>query len=174
MTTSDSRAAAAGGRWSKARVVVIVAIVGAVGFGVYIGYLAWTNDSFPSEVRPFSAYANVTSSTFNGTEFAFNVRWDNASYLPLFAQLTSPATDAANTPVCDLGMSTVKADQTIFMPFTVSPPSATVNNVDLSIAVKTIATGQEFTIVYNVATASATNTPIVPSNISCQQPLGGE
>ena len=159
-------------RVSTTRILVIAAVVGAVAFGLYLGYLAWANDSFPAQVMPFSDYATVTSSSFNGTEFAFSVRWNNASYLPMFAQLTSPATDAANTPVCSLGYSAVEAGQVIFMPFTISPASATLSNVDLSIAVKSIATGSEFTVVYNVAGVSATNTPIVPSDVSCQQPLG--
>ena len=152
--------------------VVIAAIVGAVVFGLYIGYLAWANDSFPSEVKPFSSYANVTWDSFNGTEFAFRVQWENASYLPYIAQLTSPATDAANTPVCDIGYSSVQAGQVIFMPFAISPASATLANVDLSIGVKSIATGNEFTVVFNVPSISASNAPIAPSNISCQQPLG--
>ena len=150
--------------------VVVAAIAGAVLFGLYIGYLAWANDSFPAETQPFSDYASVVTSTFNGTEFAFHVQWNNASYLPLFAQLTSPATDAANTPVCGLGFTSVLSGQVIFMPFAISPASATLSNVDLSIAVRALATGHEFTIVYNVGAISATNDPITPSNISCQQP----
>ncbi len=159
---------------STARLVVVAALVGAVAFGLYLGYLAWTNDSFPSEVRPFADYAVVTSSTFNGTEFAFHIQWANSSYLPLYAQLTSPATDAANTPVCDTGLPSVSSGQALFMAFAISPPSATVSNVDLSIAVRAVATGGEFTIVYNVASASASNSQIVPSNISCQQPQSVE
>ena len=158
---------------SKGRLLVVVAIVGAATFGLYIGYLALANDSFPAQVKPFSNYASVVSDSFNGTEFAFNLKWQNASALPLYAQLTSPATDAANTPVCEVGLSTVASGQTIFMPFTISPASATLSNVDLSVAVKSIANGNEFTIVYNVASVSANNSPITPSNISCQEPLGG-
>lgn len=173
MTTSDkAEASATGHRRSAVKIVVVAAIVGAVVFGLYLAYLAYTNDSFPAQERPFSDYATVASSSFNGTEFAFNVRWNNASYLPLFAQLTSPATDAANTPVCGIGYSRVQAGQVIFMPFTISPASATLTNVDLAVAVKSVATGAEFTIVYNVASISATNAPITPSNLSCQQPLG--
>jgi hypothetical protein len=159
-------------RRRTARLIVVAAIIAAIGFGVYLGYLALSNDSFPSQERPFGDYANLTSSSFNGTEFAFRIQWNNASFLPLYAQLTSPATDAANTPVCDLQLSAVAKGQTIFMPFTISPPSATVNNVDLAIAVKSVATGTEFTIVYNIPSASATNSPISPSNVSCRQPLG--
>ena len=154
------------------RVVVAIAIVGAVAFGVYVGYLAWANDSFPAQERPFGEYASVVSSSFNGTEFAFRVQWVNASYLPLYAQLTSPATDAANTPVCGTGLTSVQGGQTIFMPFSISPPSATLSNVNLSIAVRPVGGGGDFTIVYNVAGVSASNLPITPSNVSCQQPLG--
>ena len=157
---------------STAKILVVIAMVGAAAFGLYLGYLAWANDSFPAKTMPFSDYASVTSSSFNGTEFAFNIRWNNASYLPQFAQLTSPATDAANTPVCSIGYTTIQAGQIIFMPFAISPASATLSNVDLSIAVKSVATGSEFTIVYNVASVLATDSPITPSNVSCQQPLG--
>jgi hypothetical protein len=159
-------------RRSRTRVVVVLAVVAAVVFGVYVGYLAWANDSFPAETRSFDQYATVASSSFNGTEFAFRISWLNSSYLPLYAQLTSPATDAANTPVCDLKVSSVSSGQTLFLPFTISPPSATVNNVDLSIAVKSLSSGSEFTIAYNVPTASAANGDITPSNVSCEQPLG--
>jgi hypothetical protein len=172
LTTSDRGGKPVPGRLSIGKVLVVVAIAGAVVFGLYIGYLALANDSFPTQVKPFANYAEVASESFNGTEFAFNLTWNNASALPLYVQLTSPATDAANTPVCQVGLSKIAAGQSIFMPFTISPASATLSNVDLSIAVKSIANGNEFTISYNVASVSATNSPITPSNISCQQPLG--
>ena len=139
-----------------------------------MGYLAYTNDSFPPQERPFGDYANVTSSAFNTTEFAFWVQWNNASYIPQFAQLTSTATDAANTPVCDLKLSSVTSGQSIFMPFTISPESAALSNVDLSIAVQSATNSTQFTITYNVPTISAptTNSTITPSNVTCEEPLG--
>jgi hypothetical protein len=151
---------------------VLTAVIGAVIFGLYVGYLAWTNDSFPAQQRPFEQYATVVSSSFNSTEFAFHVRWLNGSFLPLYAQLTSPVSDSANTPVCETQLTAVATNQTLFMPFTISPPAATLSNVDLSIAVKSLATGGQFTIVYNIVNASATNSAIIPSNYSCQQPTG--
>lgn len=144
-------------------------MIGAVVFGLFIGFLALNNDSFPSQVRPFSNYASVVSSTFNGTEYAFVVKWGSASYLPLYAQLTSPSTDAANTPVCGTGLSSVSSGQMIFLPFSISPSSPTLSNVDLSIAVKSVVNGTEFSIVYNVPSVTAGNSPITPSNISCRQ-----
>jgi hypothetical protein len=155
-----------------ARIVVVVAIAGAALFAVYLGYLAWANGSFPTAERAFSQYANVTSSNFNGTEFAFNLQWKDSAYLPVKAQLTSPATDAANTPACDIGLSSVKSGQPIFLPFTISPPSATLSNVNLYIEVQSVGSGSDFTIVYNVPMVSATNVLITPSNITCQEPLG--
>lgn len=146
-----------------------VVLAGAVAFGLYIGYLAYANDSFPSKTRPFGDYATVTSSVFNGTEFAVTLTWQNSSALPLYAQLTSASTDAANTPVCDVGLTTVMMGQSIFMPFAISPTSATVSNADLSIAVKSLSTGNEFTIVYNFPSVSASNVAITPSDISCSQ-----
>ena len=157
---------------SKGRMLVLAAIIGAIAFGLLIGYLAYTNDSFPAQERPFSNYAKVISSTFNGTEYAFNVEWNSSSYVPLFTQLTSDATDAANTPVCDLQMSGIRGGQMIFLPFTISPASAALSDVDLAIAVQAANNGTQFTITYSVPLVNATNTAITPSNITCQEPLG--
>ena len=159
---------------SAAKVVVIAVIAAAVAFGLFIGYLAYVNDSFPSQTRPFANYAQVDSVAFNGTEIAFEVTWENGSALPLYAQVTSPSSDAANTPVCDLGLPSASSGQSIFMPFAISQTSATLSDVHLSVAVKSLATGGEFTIVYVVQSIQATGAPISPSNISCQQPAGIE
>jgi hypothetical protein len=159
---------------SKGRLLVIAVIVAAAAFGLFLGYLAYTNDSFPAQQRPFGDYASVVYSSFNGTELAFRVQWLNASYVPLYAQLTSQTTDAANTPVCSVGLSAVQSGQMVFMPFGISPASVTLSNVDLSIAVKSVANSTEFTIVYTVASISASNVLITPSNLSCQQPAGLE
>jgi len=157
---------------STAKLVVMIALVGAVAFGLLIGYLAYSSDSFPAQERPFADYAKVLHSSFNGTEYAFSIQWNSSSYVPLFTQLTSPATDAANTPVCDLEMPSIKSGQTIFLPFTISPASAALSNVDLAIAVQAATNGTQFTIVYNVPLVNATNEAITPSNITCQEPLG--
>ena len=156
---------------SKTKLLVLAALVGAVAFGLLIGYLAYSSDSFPAQERPFSDYAKVVYSSFNGTEFAFRVEWESSNYQPLFTQLTSPATDAANTPVCDLKLSNATSGQMIFLPFTISPASATLSNVDLAIAVQSATNSTQFTIVYNVPLVAATNAPITPSDITCQQPL---
>ena len=157
---------------STAKLLVVLALVGAVAFGLFIGYLAYSTDSFPAQTRPFANYASVVYSSFNGTEYAFRVEWNSSNYLPLFTQLTSPATDAANTPVCDLKMPNIKSGETIFLPFTISPASATLSNVDLAIAVQSATNSTQFTIIYNVPLVNATNALITPSNITCQQPLG--
>jgi hypothetical protein len=156
---------------STAKLLVLLALVGAVAFGLFIGYLAYSADSFPAQTRPFASYARVVYSSFNGTEYAFRVEWNNSNYVPLFTQLTSPATDAANTPVCDLKMSSIESGETIFLPFTISPASATLSNVDLAIAVQSATNSTQFTIIYNVPLVNATNALITPSNITCQQPL---
>ena len=157
---------------STAKLLVVVALAGAVAFGLFVGYLAYTTDSFPAQTRPFASYATVVSSSFNGTEYAFLVEWNNSNYVPLFTQLTSQATDAANTPVCDLEMSSIRSGQTIFLPFTISPASATLSNVDLAIAVQSATNSTQFTIIYNVPSISATNASITPSNITCEEPQG--
>jgi len=157
---------------STAKLLVVVALVGAVAFGLFIGYLAYSTDSFPAQTRPFASYARVVYSSFNGTEYAFRVQWNSSNYVPLFTQLTSPNTDAANTPVCDLKMSSIESGQTLFLPFTISPASAALSDVDLAIAVQSATNSTQFTIVYNVPLVNATNTIITPSNITCQEPLG--
>ena len=174
MTTSDRPPRTPGSRISAVKAVVVVAIVGAVVFGVYLGYLAWSQDSFPTATRPFADYAVVTSDTFNGTEFAFYLTWVNASAIPVKAQLTSPSTDAANTPVCQVGLASVAEGQNIFMPFTISPESPTLTSVSLYIDVQPTGGGGDFSIAYTVAVISASNAPIVPSNITCQEPAGSD
>jgi len=156
---------------STAKLLVVVALVGAAVFGLFLGYLAYSNDSFPAQTRPFATYARVVYSSFNGTEYAFRVEWNSSNYVPLFTQLTSPATDAANTPVCDLKMSSVMSGQILFLPFSISPASATLSNVDLAIAVQSATNSTQFTIIYNVPLVNATNAVITPSNITCQEPL---
>ncbi|MDG6901695.1 MAG: hypothetical protein JRM80_07005 [Nitrososphaerota archaeon] len=157
-----------------AKIVVVAVIAGAVAFGLFIGYLAYANDSFPAQSRPFGDYASVQSSMFNGTEIAFRVTWENGTALPLYAQVTSPTSDAANTPVCNVGLSSVSSGQSIFMPFTITPTTATLSDVHLSIAVKSLADGSEFTISYTLQTISAASAPIVPSDVACQQPASVE
>jgi len=156
---------------STAKLLVVIALVGAVAFGLFVGYLAYSSDSFPAQTRPFGSYAKVVYSSFNGTEYAFGIEWNSSNYVPLFTQLTSPATDAANTPVCGLQMASVNSGQTIFLPFTISPESASLSNVNLAIAVQSASNSTQFTIIYNVPLVSATNAPITPSNITCQEPL---
>lgn len=154
---------------SRAKLVVAVALVGAAVFGLFVGYLAYANDSFPAQTKPFADYATVTSSKFNGTEFAISITWENGSAVPLYTQLASPSTDAANTPVCSLGLSKASSGQSIFMPFSISPASASLSDVQLRIAVNATSTGDEFTIVYTFPSISATNASITPSNISCSE-----
>lgn len=175
MTTSG-RGSGPGRRAARSysKLLVAAIIVGAVAFGTYLGYLAWSNDSFPTATRPFESYASVTSTAFNGTEVAFHITWINSDFVPYQAQLTSSTTDAANTPVCALQLASVHSNQTIFMPFTIASPTAAVSNVDLSIAVKSQSTGADFTIVYSVTSLTASNGNILPSDVTCQQPPGGE
>jgi len=157
---------------SRAKLLVIAVVVAAVAFGLLLGYLAYADDSFPAQERPFGEYASVVYSSFNGTEFAFRVQWENASYVPIYTQLSSPSTDAANTPVCNLGLASTQKGQVIFMPFSISPASAALSDVDLSIAVRSATNNTSFTIIYNIPSINATNSAIIPSNIACQQVLG--
>jgi hypothetical protein len=156
--------------FSRGKTFVILAIGGAVAFGLLLGYLAWTNDSFPTQERPFSTYAKVGSSTFNGTEYAFRVQWLSSDFIPLYAQLTSPSSDSANTIVCDVNSTTVGGNETLFMPFSLSSPSTSLTNVDLSIAVQSRVNGTQFTIDYNVGSVAAVQGDIQPQDLSCQEP----
>jgi hypothetical protein len=154
-------------------VVVIAAIVGATAFGLFLGYLAYTNDSFPAQQRPFGDYAKVVSMAFNGTEFYFRVEWTASSdFTPLFAQLTSPSSDAANTPVCGLNLTSIVKGQFVDLPFAISTPSTSLSNVDLAIAVRANSNSTEFTIVYHVDSVVAQPGKIYPSNFACLEPRG--
>ena len=155
---------------SRERALVAIALVGALGFSLFLGYLAWTNDSFPIQQRPFRDYASVTAASFNGTEFSFTLQWSSSDYVPMYAQLTSDASDAANTPVCDLGLKSVSAGQTIIMPFGLGAPSTALSQVDLWIAVQSVRNGTQFSIVYHVDNVTAAAGDILPKGLSCTQP----
>lgn len=155
--------------WGK--VLVVIAIAGAVVFAGYVVYFEWANDSFPVQQEPFANYAAVTLTSFNGTELAYNVSWTSGAYTPLFAQVTSPTSDQANTPVCELKYSSGSVE--LFMPFAMAQPSQGLTDVDLSIAVRPAAGGGDFTIVYHLASVPLTvQGDIEPSNLTCQQAPG--
>ena len=154
---------------AAARLAVVATIVGALAFGGYLGYLAWSNNSFPAEERPFDDYAQFVSGEFNGTEYSVRLAWLDAGYLPLYAQLRSDATEAANTPVCDLRLDSVAAGQPIDLPFKVAKPTAALSGVDLSIAVKALGTGAEFTITHHVDQVEAQEGNVPPIDIACGQ-----
>ena len=156
-------------RPSRAKFVVLAALVGAIAFGGYLGYLAWANDSFPAQQKPFGDYANVTSVEFNGTEYALRIHWLSGTDLPLYVQITSDTSDAANSPICELGFSSVNVGQTIFMPFGTSRASSTPTNVDLWIAVRPAA-GSDFTIHQRMGSASLVAGDIAPVGFACTQP----
>ena len=152
------------------KILVILVIVAAVVFGAYVGYLGFANQGFPVEERPFRDYATMVSPPqFNATEISFHVGWLNSSYIPVKAQITSDTTDAANSPACYFDLQTITAGQVIAMPFGLGSATATINNLRLSIDVRTLSTGHEFTIVYTVNSTSATNGDVSPTNVSCQE-----
>jgi hypothetical protein len=160
-------------RISTAKLLIVVVIVGAVIFGGYVGYLAFANESFPVEQRPFSDYATMASPPqFNGTEISFHVRWLNSDYIPVKAQINSDTTDAANSPACYLDLPSVSEGQVIAMPFGLSSATPVITNVQLSIDVSTVATGHDFTIVYTVNSTSAAQGDVTPTNVSCYESAG--
>jgi hypothetical protein len=159
---------------SLAKAAVVAAIVGAVVFGLYVGYLEWTYDSFPVRQEPFGSYAQVVYSGFNGTEYSFGLKWLNASYVPLYAQVTSD-TDAGNTIVCGVGPNPPQAGGVFYMPFAASQTSAVLQNVQLSVAVGARNTTKAlFTIQYDFGTVSASAGDVVPISGVCKQPQGVE
>ena len=153
----------------RGKVVVVVSLVAAVLFGIFLGYLAFANDSFPAREARFSDYANVTSQVFNGSEYAFTLTWKSADYTPLYAQVTS-ASSSGNTPVCELGLASVTGGQSLFMPFAIKPASGSMTSVNLWVAVRANANGTEFTIVYPVDAVIAQQLRIEPSGYACSQP----
>lgn len=101
----------------------------------------------------------------------FKLRWTSSgNFTPLYAQITSPSSDEANSPVCDLGIGSVVTGQTLDLPFGTGAPASALSNVDLSIAVRANANMTEFTIVHTVAQINAQPGTISPSNYACEQP----
>ncbi len=155
----------------RTKAIVLAAIVGAVLFSAYLGFLEYTNDSFPVKEKPFADYAVVQATQFNGTELYFKLGWTSSgNFTPMYAQITSPSSDEANSPVCDLGLRSVVKGQTLDLPFGVSAPTTALSSVDLAIAVRANANMTEFTIVYHVAQINAQTGNISPSNYACEQP----
>jgi len=157
-------------KFSRNKAVVLITISAAVIFSLVLGYLFLTNDSFPSQKGTFSEYASVESSTFNGTEFSFKLRWLSADYVPLYAQLSSPESDTATTDVCSLNLTSAHTGEDILMPFALAGPSTSLSDVDLYVAVRSVANGTEFTIVHNTPAITATPGDIQPQSMACAQP----
>ena len=154
---------------SLAKIIVIAAFVGAIAFGGYLGYLAWANDSFPSLQKPFGDYAKVTGVEFNGTEYAVTVTWLSGNDIPLYVQITSSVSDAANSPVCDLGLTSVTLGQSIFMPFGISGSTAAPTSVNLWIGVKPM-NGSDFTIQKQIGNYTTEVGDITPTQFACTEP----
>jgi hypothetical protein len=153
---------------SAAKALVAILLIGAVAFGLFLGYLEYENQSFPTAQKPFANYASVVSSTFNGTEVFFKVQWRaSGNFTPLYAQITSSA-DGANSPVCLLGLSSVSSGQTIDMPFAVAGgPTSALSDVQLQVAVRANGNMSEFTIQYQMGRVIAQPGDITPSTFAC-------
>jgi hypothetical protein len=156
-------------RWFSAKTIVVIMIVGAVAFGLLLGYLEYENQSMPSAEKPFGDYANVVSVAFNGTEVDFKVEWTaSGNYLPLSAQIASD-TDSANSPLCSLGMTSIAKGQTVDLPFTTAEPETALVDVQLFIAVQTNTNKTQFTIEYDHGQINASPGDITPSTYACTQ-----
>ena len=148
------------------RVIIVLVIVGALAFSLYLGIEAYENQSFPVQTEPFALYATVTEARFNGTIYLFVLNWSNGNYTPLFAQMTADQ-DQANSPVCSIGDSSVSTGQTLTLPFSTNGPITSVSNVDLYIAVKNNTSMNEFTIDYHINNATAQIGDLAGINYSC-------
>lgn len=147
--------------------MVVVAVVGAIVFGLVLGYLEYQNDSFPTATKPFTDYATVVTSAFNGTEVYFRLQWTaSGNYTPLYAQITSD-TDIANSPVCLLGINSIVKGQTFDMPFAIAGTTSALTDLELSIAVRANSNMTEFTIQYQMGQVEAQPGNITPSTYAC-------
>lgn len=123
--------------------------------------------------KPFGDYASVLSTTFNGTEVVFNIKWLSSEYLPLYTQLTTPSSDVlsgySKSHLCALGLQTITDGQTMPLVFETRYPTTGLSNANLLIAVKTTSTGNEFYIAYSPSTAlPAQNAAIPPAGYYCK------
>jgi hypothetical protein len=145
-------------------------LVGALVFGLFLAYLEYQNQSFPTTQKPFSEYATVVASDFNGTEVYFKVEWTTSgNFTPLYAQLVS-SVDAANSPVCGLGITSLSKGQTFDLPFATTAPASALSDVQLFIAVRAGSNMTEFTIEYQMGQVTAAPGNIVPSGYACSEP----
>lgn len=148
---------------------MIVVLTGAVAFGLLLGYLEYENQSFPTREKPFSSYANVVSVVFNGTEIDFKVQWTTSgNFTPLYAQ-TASDTDAANSPRCDIGISSVAKGQMIDLPFATAQPESALSDVQLFVGVQANSNMTQFTIEYDHGQVNAVPGDITPSTYACYQ-----
>ncbi|HXW36810.1 MAG TPA: hypothetical protein VEJ36_02760 [Nitrososphaerales archaeon] len=158
----------------RAKLVVILLVVGSAVFGLFLGYLAYVNDSFPVAQRPFGAYASVLSSVFNGTEVNYKIQWLSPGYVPEYAQITSPNSDEANSPVCSIGVSSAASGETFELPFSTTSPTTALSSVTLSIAVQSSNKSASFTIQYTLDTMNAVPGDIQPSTYACYESAGAD
>lgn len=144
-------------------------LVGALAFGLFLAYLEYENQSFPAAEKPFSNYATVIASEFNGTEVYFKVEWTTSgNFTPLYAQMVSTV-DAANSPVCGLGITSLSKGQTIDLPFATTGPASALSDVQLFIAVRADTNMSEFTIQYQMGQVIAQPGNITPSTYACSE-----
>ncbi len=152
------------------KLIVAAVVIGAAAFGLLLAYLAYQNDSFPTQQRPFGNYATVESAVFNGTEVFYTIQWNSPNYSPQFAQMTSQNSDEANSPVCDMPAPT---GQVYVLPFSTTSPSTGLSSVVLDIAVKSSTNSTvSFTLEYTVSQMTAQQGNLSPSSYTCSEPAG--
>ncbi len=155
--------------YDAGRILIVASIGAAVVFGLYFGIMLWANDSFPQQTEPFANYATITSTAFNGTVYSFTMKWTSNDTIPLYAQLSWTDSDQESSLVCDFGVSAPPTSPVV-MPFGIDGVQATLTAIQLDIAVKTLSTGSEFTIVYNVNSVNATASGNLAQNYACTEP----
>jgi hypothetical protein len=151
------------------KIIVAGVILGAAAFGLLLVYFAFLNDSFSTNIRPFGTYASIQTAVFNGTEVSYTVQWNSPNYTPLYAQITSPNSDEANSPVCDMP---APDGQVYVLPFATTTPSTALSQVTLEIAVKSSTNSTQFSIEYELNQMTAAPGDLVPTSYSCSEPAG--
>jgi hypothetical protein len=156
MQMSSSQGSKRPGR-NYGKLIVVGAVIAASAILLYVATTSLGSPSFPSEQKPFSEYATVMSSTFNGTEYNFQLQWRAAgNYTPLFAQMTSTSS-YEDSAVCDVGISSISRGETLNLPFVLPENATTLSGVGL-------------TIQFQAGNATAISGDIAPSSYACFTP----
>ena len=132
----------------RKRILVIIALVGSLTFGLFYAYSVYQGTRFPAEVRPLASFAWVKTQSFNGTEFLFEIVWNSSVPLsPLSTQLVSRE---YTTAVYDLTGVTASRGVVLRLPFSITPSLPILHDVVLHISVRDNLTRGSYTLLYTI------------------------